>query len=85
MELTFLSKSWLVQFLPFKKIQEIARPIYTSRTATSVDANKHHRDLEAFDDTLEDDFYDFKPSPPPLYKKDPPEGGLVGWLAVAGA
>lgn len=23
--------------------------------------------------------------PPPLYTKDPPEGGIVGWMAVAGA
>jgi len=46
---------------------------------------KKHKDLEDFDDTLEDDLYDFKPTPPPLYMKDPSEGGPVGWLAVAGA
>lgn len=25
------------------------------------------------------------PDPPPLYTKDPPEGGIIGWMAVAGA
>ncbi|KAF8816465.1 MFS general substrate transporter [Phlegmacium glaucopus] len=40
--------------------------------------------LADFDDTMEDD-YDFKATPPPLYTKEPPEGGVVGWLAVAGA
>lgn len=85
MELTS-SKSWLAQFLPFKKIREIAPPTYTPRTAKFVDAKKQHKGLADFDDTLEDDdLYDFKPSPPPLYIKEPPEGGLVGWLAVAGA
>ena len=49
-----------------------------------MDAKKH-KALEDFDDTLDDDLYDFKPTPPPLYIKDPPEGGRVGWLAVAGS
>ena len=82
--LTF-SKSWLAQFNPFKKTREVAPPTYTPRTAKFLDVKKHHKDLEDFDDTLEDDSYDFKPTPPPLYIKNPPEGGLVGWLAVAGA
>jgi hypothetical protein len=82
-KLTF-SYSWLAQFIPFKKIQEKAPQIYTPRTKKFVDAKKH-KDLEDFDDTLEDGKYDLKPTPPPLYIKDPPEGGLVGWLAVAGA
>lgn len=86
MELIFFKKSWLAQFLPpFKKIREIAPQISTPRTAKFGDAKKKHKGLEDFDDTLEDDLYDFKPSPPPLYVKDPPEGGLVGWLAVAGS
>jgi len=79
------SKNWLAQFNPFKKTREVAPPTYTPRTAKFLDVKKHHKDLEDFDDTLEDDSYDFKPTPPPLYIKNPPEGGLVGWLAVAGA
>ena len=84
-ELIF-SKSWLVRFLPLiKKPQDILRPIYTPRTATFVNANQDYKDLRDFDHTLKDDSYDFKPTPPPLYLKGPPEGGLVGWLTVAGA
>lgn len=78
------SKNWLARFIPFKKIQEISPQIYTPRTKKFVDARKH-KDLEDFDDTLEDVKYELKPTPPPLYIKDQPEGGLVGWLAVAGA
>ena len=81
-----LFKSWLVRFLPFiKKPQDSSPPIYTPRTGTFVNANKSHKDLADFDHTLEDDSYDFKPTPPPLYLKGPPEGGVVGWLTVAGA
>jgi len=80
-----VSKNWLAQYLPFKKARETAPPIYTPRTAKFFDAKKQHKGLEDFDDTLEDDLYDFKPTPPPLYMKEPPEGGLVGWLTVAGA
>jgi len=79
-----ISKNWLAQFLPFKKTQKIEPQIYTPRTKNFIDARKH-KDLEDFDDTLEDDKYVLKPTPPPLYIKDPPEGGMVGWLAVAGA
>jgi len=28
---------------------------------------------------------EYRQDPPPLYKKDAPEGGLFGWMAVAGA
>jgi len=75
------SKSWLARFLPLKKH---APPSYTPKTATFVNGNKKHKGLADFDHTLEDD-YDFKSTPPPLYTKDPPEGGIVGWLTVAGA
>jgi MFS family permease len=80
-----VTKIWLAQFHPFKKFREIAPPINTPRTAKFLDVRKHHKGLADFDDTLEDDLYDLKPTPPPLYVKEPPEGGLVGWLAVAGA
>jgi hypothetical protein len=80
-----VSKNWLAQFPPFKKLWEIKPPMYTPRTAKCHDANKTHKDLADFDHTLEDESYDFKPTPPPLYTKEPPEGGLVGWMAVAGA
>jgi MFS family permease len=80
-----VSKNWLAQLLPFKKVREVAPPTYTPRTAKFHDARRQHQSLEDFDDTLEDDSYDFKPTPPPLYTKEPPEGGLVAWLAVAGA
>lgn len=82
LELIFL-KSWLDRFLPFKK--PIAPPIYTPRTAAFVNANKSPKGLADFDYTLEDDSYDFKPTPPPLYMKDPPEGGVAGWVTVAAA
>lgn len=59
--------------------------MYTPRTAAFVDANKSPKGLADFDHTLEDDPYDFKPTPPPLYMKDPPEGGFAGWLTVAAA
>jgi len=80
------SKNWLAQFLPFKKkIQEnTPQKTSTPRTPKFVDTKKH-KDLEDFDGTLEDDIYDFKPTPPLQYKKEPPEGGPIGWLAVAGA
>jgi len=79
------SKNWLAQFIPYKKIREISQPIYTPKSGKFIDVKKH-KALEDFDDTLEDDSYDFKkPTPPPLYIKDPPEGGSVGWMAVAGA
>lgn len=78
-------KSWLSQFLSFKKVREIAPRIDTPRSAKGNDANKNHKGLVDFDHTLEDDSYDFKPTPLPLYTKEPPEGGLIGWMAVAGA
>jgi len=77
------SKNWLAQYLPIKKIRENEPKIYTPKSTKFVDAKKH-KALEDFDETLEDE-YDFKPTPPPLYAKNSPEGGLVGWLAVAGA
>jgi len=80
-----VSKNWLAQFFPFKKLREIAPRIDTPRSAKGNDANKNHKGLTDFDHTLEDDSYDFKPTPPPLYTKEPPEGGLIGWKAVAGA
>jgi len=57
---------------------------YIRQGQRSSSMQKKHKALEDFDETLEDE-YDFKPTPPPLYAKNPPEGGLVGWLAVAGA
>jgi len=79
------SKSWLAQLLPFMKTREISPKTYTPSTTKFVETKKH-KALEDFDDTLDDDdIYDLKPTPPPLFIKDPPEGGLVGWLAVAGA
>lgn len=83
MELTFL-KSWLAQFNPFKKFREIAPPTNTPTTANFFHSKQQHKALADFDDTLEDILYDLKPTPPPLHIKEPPEGGLVGWLAVAG-
>jgi MFS family permease len=78
-------KNWLAQFFPFKKVRETAPRIDTPRTAKFNGANKNPKGLADFDHTLEDDSYDFKPTPPPLYTKQPPEGGLIGWMAVAGA
>jgi len=78
------SKNWLAQFHPFKKIRENIPKIYTPRsTSTKFVNSKNPKALEDFDETLEDE-YNFK-TPPPLNAKNPPEGGLVGWLAVAGA
>lgn len=84
LELIF-SNSWLAQFRPFKKLRDLPPPTYTPKSATFVNGSKSHKDLADFDDTLEAGSYDFKPTPPPLYTKHPPEGGVVGWLTVAAA
>ncbi|KAF9475743.1 MFS general substrate transporter [Pholiota conissans] len=34
---------------------------------------------------IAEDAPQYRQDPPPLYTKDPPEGGIVGWMAVAGA
>jgi hypothetical protein len=38
-----VSKNWLAQFNPFKKIRETTPPTYTPRTAKFIDTKIHHK------------------------------------------
>ncbi|KAF8154569.1 major facilitator superfamily domain-containing protein [Crassisporium funariophilum] len=89
--------TWLAQFRPWSAPSDasgtsgtsVSPPPYTPKTAKFVnDARSIHkdsRDLEDFDDTLPDGPFDYKDTPPPLYQKVEPEGGIRGWTTVAGA
>jgi len=75
-------RSWLAQFRPpWSREPRISVIPPVPKTAKFVNEEAGYGTAKF----PEDDYDDCIRDPPPLYKKHAPEGGLKGWMSVAGA
>jgi hypothetical protein len=87
--------SWLAQLRP-PWIQPPedpttpAIPPVTPKTAKFINESRYYtpkdpKFLNEYGGHLSDEASNYSRDPPPLYKKDAPEGGIIGWSSVAAA